>query len=52
MNATEQRSLTWSGTIDPMSQIGRDAAALGYDRRYAWPAFQQVSVDAGVTSVR
>jgi uncharacterized protein len=51
MGAAENRSITWSGTIDPMSQIRGDTAPLGADQRYAWPAFQQVSVDPGVTSV-
>jgi hypothetical protein len=52
MGATENRSLAWSGTIDPMSPIIRDSAPLGADRRYAWPAFDQVAVDPGVTSVQ
>lgn len=52
LGATENRSIAWSGTIDPMSQIQGNAAPLGADRRYAWPAFQQVAVDPGVTSVQ
>jgi hypothetical protein len=32
--------------------LGRDAGAFGADSRYAWPAFTQVPVDSGVTSVQ
>ena len=49
--ATESRSLTWSGSVDGVSQQFGVAAPFGYDVRYAWPAFRRVSVDAGVTSV-
>ena len=49
--ASESRSLTWSGSVDGVSQQFGVAAPFGYDVRYAWPAFRRVSVDAGVTSV-
>ena len=49
--ASESRSLTWSGSVDGVSQVLREAAPFGYDQRYAWPAFPRVSVDSGVTSV-
>jgi hypothetical protein len=49
--AAENRSLTWSGSVDNVSQLLRVAPALGYDQRYSWPAFPRVPVDSGVTSV-
>jgi HK97 family phage prohead protease len=49
--ASESRSLTWSGSVDGVSQVLREAYPFGYDQRYAWPAFPRVSVDSGVTSV-
>jgi hypothetical protein len=47
----EDRAVTWSGSVDTMNRVRRDAAPLGFDQRYAWPAFPRVAVDAGVTSV-
>lgn len=32
--------------------LTREAGPFGYDIRYAWPAFNRVSVDPGTTSVR
>jgi HK97 family phage prohead protease len=49
--AAENRTLTWSGSVDNVNQLLRVAPALGYDQRYSWPAFPRVAVDAGVTSV-
>ncbi len=49
--ASESRSLTWSGSVDGVSQVLREAYPFGYDQRYAWPAFDRVAVDSGVTSV-
>ncbi len=49
--SAENRSLTWSGSVDNVSQLLGVAAPLGYDQRYSWPAFPRVGVDAGVTSV-
>jgi HK97 family phage prohead protease len=49
--AFEDRAVTWSGSVDTMNRVRRDAAPLGFDTRYAWPAFPRVAVDAGVTSV-
>ena len=51
-DAAENRSLTWSGTIDPMHPIRREAGPLGFDRRYVWPVVPSVAIDAGVTSVQ
>jgi hypothetical protein len=34
-----------------MNRVRVDSAALGFDPRYAWPAFTTVGVEAGVTSV-
>lgn len=50
--AAEQRSLSLSGTINPLNQLQRESAPYGFDRRYAWPAFPSVGVDSGVTSVQ
>ena len=47
----EDRAVTWSGSLDTMNRVRRDAGPLGFDQRYAWPAFPRVPVDAGVTSV-
>jgi HK97 family phage prohead protease len=49
--AAENRTLTWSGSVDNVSQLLRVAPGLAYDTRYSWPAFPRVGVDAGVTSV-
>jgi Escherichia/Staphylococcus phage prohead protease len=47
----EFRTAVWSGSVDGLAKERREAAALGYDARYAWPALGRVAVDAGVTSV-
>jgi hypothetical protein len=47
----EDRAVTWSGSVDLMNKATSTAAGLGIDQRYAWPAFQRVAVDEGVTSV-
>jgi hypothetical protein len=49
--SAESRALTWTGSVDNVSPLRRDAGAFGADQRYAWPAFQRIGVDAGVTSV-
>ncbi len=48
----EFRSLTFGGTIDVLNQLHTDGVALGYDQRYAFPAFPSQAVGAGVTSVQ
>ncbi|HXH89704.1 MAG TPA: HK97 family phage prohead protease [Gaiellaceae bacterium] len=49
--ATESRALTWTGSVDLVNGVTRVAAPLGFDVRYAWPAFLRVPVDSAVTSV-
>lgn len=50
--AAESRALTWTGSVDNVSILRRDAGAFGFDQRYAWPAFPRVPIDGGVTSVQ
>ena len=50
-NAAESRALTWSGSVDNVDMLRRDAAPFGYDQRWAWPAFPRVPIDSGITSV-
>ncbi len=47
----EDRAVTWSGSVDLIAKARANASGFGYDQRYAWPAFQRVAVDEGVTSV-
>ena len=47
----ESRAVTWSASIDALSQVRRDGVPLGTDTRYAWPAFGRIGVGADVTSV-
>jgi phage head maturation protease len=48
----EDRAVTWTGSVDNVATAPRrESAALGFDQRYAWPAFGRIGVDAGVTSV-
>jgi HK97 family phage prohead protease len=49
--ADEQRSVVWTGSVDNIAPIRREAAPLGFDRRWAWPVFGSVAVDPGTTSV-
>ena len=49
--ASESRALTWSGSVDLVNRLEREAGAFGFDQRYAWPAFPRVPVDDGATSV-
>jgi Escherichia/Staphylococcus phage prohead protease len=49
--AAEQRALTWTGSVDTVNQVLREAGPFGYDARWAWPAFPRVPVDAAATSV-
>lgn len=49
----EYRSATFGGgTVVDLNPVRRDGVPLGADQRYAFPAFQQVAVDASVTSVQ
>jgi uncharacterized protein len=50
-SASESRALTWTGSVDTVSPLRREAGPFGFDQRYAWPAFPRVPVDDGVTSV-
>lgn len=47
----ESRAVTWSASVDVLAQVRRDGVPLGFDTRYAWPAFPRVGVTAGTTSV-
>ena len=47
----ESRAVTWSGSVDNINRATAGAGPFGYDRRYAWPAFQTVAVEEGATSV-
>jgi HK97 family phage prohead protease len=47
----ENRAVTWSGSVDTLNRVRRDAVPFGYDARWLWPAFGRVAVDEGVTSV-
>jgi HK97 family phage prohead protease len=47
----EFRTASFAGTVDVMSQPRRDGVALGYDQRWAYPAFETIAVGADVTSV-
>ena len=48
----EFRGASFGGTITTLNQVRQDGGELGYDRRWAWPAFPQQSVTAGATSVQ
>jgi prohead serine protease len=51
-NDYEVRAVTWTGSVDNVSPAPRrQAAGLGYDQRFCWPAFGRIAVDAGTTSV-
>jgi hypothetical protein len=47
----ESRAVTWTGSVDNVLVSRHEAGAFGYDQRWAWPAFQTVPDNAGVTSV-
>jgi HK97 family phage prohead protease len=49
--AFEDRAVTWTGSVDLIQKARSTATDLGMDQRYAWPGFQRVNVDEGVTSV-
>jgi uncharacterized protein len=49
--ASESRALTWTGSVDTVNQLIREAGPFGFDQRYAWPAFRRVPVDSATTSV-
>jgi HK97 family phage prohead protease len=48
----EDRAVTWTGPVDGISPVARQAGPLGADQRYAWPAFGRVPVEPGDTSVQ
>jgi uncharacterized protein len=50
-NAAESRALTWTGSVDLVKRLEREAGPFGFDQRYAWPDFPRVPVEDGVTSV-
>ena len=46
----EQRAVTWSAAVDLLAApVRREGVPLGFDVRYAWPAFPRVGVGADVT---
>lgn len=47
----ESRAITWTGSVDKINVAQASAGPFGADQRFAWPAFPQVAVDAGATSV-
>lgn len=47
----EDRAVTWTGSVDNIKSVSAAAGALGFDMRYAWPAFRRVNVDSAATSV-
>lgn len=47
----EDRAVTVTGSVNLINPTRANAAALGADQRYAWPAFQRVNVDAATTAV-
>ncbi len=47
----EERAVTWTGSVDNINKVRTNAVALGYDVRWAWPAFPRVNVDGAATSV-
>ena len=50
----ENRGLTLDDatTASDVAPIRREGVGLGFDNRYAWPAFAQASVDSGTTAVQ
>jgi hypothetical protein len=47
----EARAVTWTGSADNINKHRAVAGPFGYDQRWAWPAFTNIAVDPGVTSV-
>jgi hypothetical protein len=47
----EERAVTWSGSVDNVLPARYDAGPLGYDQRWAWPAFDRIPLEPGATSV-
>ena len=47
----EQRAVVWSASVDLLNQARVQGGPLGFDTRYAWPAFPRVGVGSDVTSV-
>ena len=50
-SASEQRALTWTGSVDTVNSLVRESGPFGFDQRYAWPAFPRVEIDSATTSV-
>jgi hypothetical protein len=48
----EFRAFTWSGSVDDLNKTRREGVGLGFDQRYAWPAFPQTAVGSDLTSVQ
>ena len=49
----ESRAVTWSASADLLAApVRREGVPLGFDVRYAWPAFPRVGVGSDVTSVQ
>jgi hypothetical protein len=50
----EFRTLTWSGgtVLDTLNPVRQAGVALGYDQRWAYPAFPSTGVDSCVTAVQ
>jgi HK97 family phage prohead protease len=50
----EFRTLTWSGgtVLTDLNPTRRDGVSLGYDQRWAYPAFPSTAVDSATTSVQ
>jgi Escherichia/Staphylococcus phage prohead protease len=50
----EFRTLTWSGgtVLTDLNPIRRAGVSLGYDQRWAYPAFPSTGVDSATTSVQ
>jgi hypothetical protein len=43
--------VTWTGSVDNINAVQSQAAGLGADQRFIWPAVPRVNVDAAATSV-
>jgi len=48
----EFRAATFTGSVDTLAPTSSSPTALGFDIRYAYPAFPQVAVSGGDTSVQ
>jgi hypothetical protein len=52
LSFAEWRSVTWTGSLDVLHPTQTEAPPLGYDQRYAYPAFTQVGIDRVTTAVQ